>query len=177
MCCKDAGFVSFSVRGEFVIVCVHMRHLNVQNSRWEKTAKRNTKNHNFPSTGYSQEDKKPKVVYISPEQITSIGEAVKLDCTIDDWGRYAVFWKKQDRERPSYQVVVSVNENLLVREGRFDLKIRNNSAEKTVTLSLLVSTLANEGSFAENGISPMKTNRTYAYLIFKNFVFYKAPFK
>jgi len=86
----------------------------------------------------SAEDKKPHVVYISPEQITSIGDSVKLDCTIDDFGRYAVFWKKQDRERPSYQVVVSVNENVLVRDERFSLALKNNTGEKTVTLSLAI---------------------------------------
>lgn len=88
--------------------------------------------------GHSQ-DKRASIVYISPEQIKSIGEDVSMNCTVDNVGELPVFWNKKHRGVTTDQTVVSVNNNKLVNDPRFELVFVNGSQAQTFTLKVLYS--------------------------------------
>lgn len=90
--------------------------------------------------------KKAKIVYISPEQIKSIGEEVKLDCIVDNVDSIPIIWKKKDRDRPSEQTVLTVNRQKVIADPRFTLTFTNNTADKTLNVSLVVTDIKQSDS-------------------------------
>lgn len=85
--------------------------------------------------------KKAKIVYISPEQIKSIGEEVKLDCVVDATDVIPILWKKKERDNPSVQTVLTVNREKIVPDPRFLLTVTNNTVDKTINSSLTVTNI------------------------------------
>lgn len=81
------------------------------------------------------EEKKAAIVYISPEQVKSIGEDVVMNCTVDNNDELPVFWNKKHRGITTDQTVVSYNNNKLVNDPRYELVFVNGTQQ---TFSLKV---------------------------------------
>lgn len=87
------------------------------------------------------QQKKAKILYISPEQIKGIEEQVTLECIVDFVDAIPIIWKKKDRDRPSEQTVLTVNREKVVADPRFALSFGNNTLEKTLNFSLIISSI------------------------------------
>ncbi|XP_063705703.1 lachesin-like isoform X2 [Culicoides brevitarsis] len=84
------------------------------------------------------EEKKAGISYISPEQVKNIGENVVMNCTVDNIGELPVFWNKKHRGITTDQTVVSVNNNKLVNDPRYELVFVNGSQQ---TFSLKINNI------------------------------------
>uniref|UniRef100_A0A336M5D4 CSON010924 protein n=1 Tax=Culicoides sonorensis TaxID=179676 RepID=A0A336M5D4_CULSO len=84
------------------------------------------------------EEKKASIIFISPEQVKSIGQDVVMNCTVDNIGELPVFWNKKHRGVTTDQTVVSVNNNMLVNDPRYELVFVNGT---TQTFSLKIKNI------------------------------------
>ncbi|KAG4068753.1 hypothetical protein HA402_002444 [Bradysia odoriphaga] len=85
---------------------------------------------------YSSCKEKPSIISISPEQVKSIGESAVLNCTVKNPDQYAVIWTKKDRDHPTDNVVLSINNQMTMKDPRFELKIVNESISESYLLHI-----------------------------------------
>lgn len=69
-----------------------------------------------------------------------------MDCVVDYVDTIPIIWKKKDRDRPSEQTVLTVNRVKVIADPRFTLTFTNNTADKTLNVSLLVTDIKKSDS-------------------------------
>lgn len=69
-----------------------------------------------------------------------------MDCVVDNVDTIPIIWKKKDRDRPSEQTVLTVNRIQIVADPRFKLTVTNNTADKTLNVSLVVTDIKKSDS-------------------------------
>ena len=75
----------------------------------------------------------PTISYISQEQIKNIGETAEFQCSVQYSQDYPVLWIKVNKYR-GYQLPISTNTALIIRDSRFSL--RSDTASSTYTLQV-----------------------------------------